>query len=151
MTYVDAVLGNRDVCRAFDTAPHVPSAGAATVSAFNEEAQVDLLFLGCLVVAHALGFFKYSPRRPVQSENPQELWDVCCARWSGVLGPPRCIQMDVGGASKNEISADFRAERRTKLQSQRAERRNLWLLERCNAKELVLGNWRVGMPGARYL
>ena len=42
--YVDDVLGQRQVCRGFDTASHLPIAGTPTVSTFNETGQVDLLF-----------------------------------------------------------------------------------------------------------
>ena len=42
VSQVGQVLETCDVCRAFDKAPHIPIAGAATVSAFNEKVQVDL-------------------------------------------------------------------------------------------------------------
>ena len=62
---VDQVLETCDVCRAFDKAPHIPIAGTTTVSAFNEKVQVDLLFLGDLIVAHAMDVFpKYSLLHP---------------------------------------------------------------------------------------
>ena len=81
--HLEAVLGKCDVCRAFDKAPHVPIAGASAVSMFNEKAQVDLLFLGDLVVAHAMDVFsKYSLLRPEQSKNPQALPGAF--RWMGV-------------------------------------------------------------------
>ena len=51
---VGQVLGPCDVCMAFDKAPRVPIAGAATVSAFNGKVQADLLLLDDLIVAHAM-------------------------------------------------------------------------------------------------
>ena len=116
---VDQVLETCDVCRAFDKAPHIPIDGTTTVSAFNEKVQVGLLFLGALIVAHAMDVFpKYSALQPAQSKNPQEVWGVFCAGWLGAFGPPKCIQMDEGGEWKNEIRTDFRTERRIKLQFQ---------------------------------
>ena len=94
---VNQVLETCDVCGAFDKAPHVPIAGTATVSAFNEKVQADLLFLDDLIVAHAMDVFsKYS-------ENPQEVWGVSCARLFGTFGPPKRIQMGEGGEWKDEI------------------------------------------------
>ena len=65
-THVDAALGDCDVCRVFDKAPHVPIAGTSAVSVFNVKVQVDLLFLGELVVAHAMDVSsRFSLLRPV--------------------------------------------------------------------------------------
>ena len=117
VNHVDDVLGNCDVCRAFAGAPHVPIAGTSAVSMCNEEVQVDLLFLGDVVVAHAMDVFsKYSLLHPVQSENPQEVRGVFCAGWLPTFGRPKCIRMDEGGEWENEIWADFCAERRIKMQ-----------------------------------
>ena len=44
VNHVDDVLENCDVCRAFDKAPHLPTAGASAVPTFNGKAQVGLLF-----------------------------------------------------------------------------------------------------------
>ena len=72
-------LGNCDVRRAFDKAPHVPNAGTCAVSMFCEKVRVDLLFLGDLIVLHAMDMFsEYSLLLPVHSKNPQEVWDVSC-------------------------------------------------------------------------
>ena len=57
----------------FEVAPHIPIARTTTVSAFNEKVQVDLVFLGDLIVAHAMDVFsKNSLLRPAQPENPHE-------------------------------------------------------------------------------
>ena len=40
LTCVDEVLEQREVCRAFDTAPHAPAAGTSTVAMFNGKLQV---------------------------------------------------------------------------------------------------------------
>ena len=44
ITSVDDVSGQREVCRAFDKAPHALIAGASTLAMFNELVQPDLLF-----------------------------------------------------------------------------------------------------------
>ena len=41
---VDEAVGQCEVCRASGKAPHAPVAGTSTVSIFNEELLVDLLF-----------------------------------------------------------------------------------------------------------
>ena len=93
--YAVGVLGNCDVCRAFEEAPHVPTAGASAVPMFNEKAQVDLAFLGDLIRAHAMDVFpKYSLLPPANSKNPQEVWDVFCGGRLGAFGIPRRIQTD---------------------------------------------------------
>merc|ERR1711951_45024 len=72
--YVDEVVRNCEVCRAFDMAPSIPIAGASTVSAFNEKLQVDLLFLGEHIVLHVLEIFpRYSLMVPARSKNPEEV------------------------------------------------------------------------------
>ena len=74
IAHLDGVLGNCEVCRAFDKAPHLPVAGASSVSCFNERAQVDLLFLDDIIAVHAMDVFsKYPLLRPVKSKNPQEV------------------------------------------------------------------------------
>ena len=115
VAHVDSVLGNCEVCRAFDKAPHLPIAGTSSVSCFNERVQVDLLFLDDIIAAHAMDVFsKYSLLHRVKSKNPQEVWDVFCASWLGTFGPPKCLQMDEGGEWKNEVWADYCSERRIK-------------------------------------
>ena len=41
---VGEVLEQRDVCRSFDTAAHVPITGAPTIPMLNEKLQIELLF-----------------------------------------------------------------------------------------------------------
>ena len=66
VAHVDGVLGNCEVCRAFDKAPHLPVAGTSSVSCFNERIQVDLLFSGDIIAVHAMdAFSKYSLLHPV--------------------------------------------------------------------------------------
>ena len=72
--YVDEVVRNCEVCRAFDMAPSIPIAGTSTVSAFNEKLQIDLLFLDEHIVLHVLDIFsRYSLMVPVRSKNPEEV------------------------------------------------------------------------------
>ena len=85
--YVDEVVGNCDVCKAFDSAPAIPVAGTSSVSAFNEKLQVDLLFLDDIIVLHVLDLFsRYSLLAPVRSKNPEEVWDAFCNSWIAVFG-----------------------------------------------------------------
>ena len=46
LNYVDEILGNCGVCRAFGKGPHVPIASTPAVSMINEKLQVGLFFLG---------------------------------------------------------------------------------------------------------
>ena len=55
LTCVDEVLGRREVCQAFDKAPHAPAAGASTVTTFNVVLPADLLFLDDIIAVHAFG------------------------------------------------------------------------------------------------
>ena len=52
---VDEVSEQCDICRASDKAPHVPTAGAATVKMSKSKLQVGLLFLGDLIALRATG------------------------------------------------------------------------------------------------
>ena len=73
--HVDAALETCDACRAFDKAPRAPIAGTTTASAFNDEGQVDLLFLDDLIVVRAMDVFsKYPLLHATQSKNPQAVW-----------------------------------------------------------------------------
>ena len=42
---VDKVVGQREVCWAVGTAPHLPAAGVAVVPSFDEEVLFDILHL----------------------------------------------------------------------------------------------------------
>ena len=53
----DEVLKQREVCRAFDKAPHVAVAGTSTVATFSEKLHVDLLFLEDMIASRAMDVF----------------------------------------------------------------------------------------------
>ena len=57
------VLEQCEICRAFNKAPHIPIAGASTVSAFKEKFQADLLPLddaGALRAMEVCSKFSFS-------------------------------------------------------------------------------------------
>ena len=98
LRHVEEVVNQCDVRKAFDKAPHTPIAGTSTVAMFNKKLQVDLLFLGDLIVLRSMGVFsKYSILAPVRSKNPLEVWDAFDPCWIGIFGPPEAIQMDEWG------------------------------------------------------
>ena len=83
LRHVEEVVNQCDVCKAFDKAPRTPITGTSTVAMFNEKLQVDLLFLGDLIVLHIMDVFsKYSILTPLRSKNPLEVWDAFVARWA---------------------------------------------------------------------
>ena len=47
--HVNEVASQRDTCKAFEQAPHIPISGTSTVSMFNERLQIDLLFLDDII------------------------------------------------------------------------------------------------------
>ena len=59
--YVNEVLWPCEVCRALDTAPHVPIAGTLAILMFSKKSQTDLLFLGDTI---AIARWTSSPRVP---------------------------------------------------------------------------------------
>ena len=67
LRHVEEVVNQCDVCKALDKAPHTPIGGTSTVATFNEKLQVDLLFLGDLIVLRIMDVFsRYSiPTRVV--------------------------------------------------------------------------------------
>ena len=71
--YMVEALEQRDVPRALDKALHVPVAGISTASMFNDELQVDLLFLGGVIALRGAHFPKCSFLVPGRSKNPQEV------------------------------------------------------------------------------
>ena len=74
---------------------------------------MDLVFLDDIIAVRAMDVFsKYSLLHPVQTDCPQEVWDVSCAGWLGTFGPRKCVQMDEGGGREYEIQTDFCADRR---------------------------------------
>ena len=84
---VYGALGQRKVGR-FDKAPHVPVAGAPTVSMLDGKLQGGLFVRDYIIALRDMGISPiYLPLIPVQSKNPQEVWGVI--RWSriGVFRP----------------------------------------------------------------
>ena len=65
-------------------------------------------------------FSRYSSPLPVQTKNPQDVWDVFCGGWLGIFVLPKSTQTDEAGEWRSEIWPDLRAERRIKLQLQGA-------------------------------
>ena len=113
---IGEVLGYCDFCRAFSRAPHVPIAGASTVSAFNAKLQVDIPPLGDIIALHVMDVFpKFPLLAPVRSKNPQEVGDASANLRIGICGPPKCIRMHAAGEGKNEVWTDFCSGRRIKL------------------------------------
>ena len=148
LRHVEEVVNQCDVCKAFDKAPHTPIAGTSAVAMFNEKLQVDLLFLDDLIALHIMAVFpKYSILTLVRSKNPLEVWDAFVACWIGIFGPPKAIQMDEGGEWKNEVWADFCADRRIKLFFQGVGV-HPWILERRNG--LARGIYKRMMADGRF-
>ena len=101
-THVDAALGDCDVWRVFDKAPHVPIAGTSTASALNEEVRADPLSLDDITALRAMDMpSKCSLLLPDQSRAAVG-WDVSCSGWLGIFGPPKTIQMDDGGRTEEQ-------------------------------------------------
>ena len=72
--YVDEASERCEVCRAFETAPHVPIAGTPAVSAFNGKLQVSILLLGDIIAQHEMDVYsKYSLSIPARPKNPQRV------------------------------------------------------------------------------
>ena len=71
MNFAYRVLRQREACRAFDTAPHLPIAGTSTASSFHEELQVDFLFVDDAIPLRAIDMFpKCPPLARARSGNP---------------------------------------------------------------------------------
>ena len=51
---MDGVFGQSEIYRAFDKAPHVPTAGASAASAFNGKLQADSLLLDDALALRAM-------------------------------------------------------------------------------------------------
>ena len=91
-------LAQREVCQAFDRAPHVPAAGTSIVAMLSEKLLADLLFLGDIIALRLMDVFsKYSFLIPVRARNPQEVWAAIGSSRIGVFGPPTSIHIDGGG------------------------------------------------------
>ena len=75
--YVDEALEQSEICRTYDTAPHVPIAGTTTVSPVNERLQVELSFSGDAISLRATyDYCTYPLSAPLRSQNPQEVGGV---------------------------------------------------------------------------
>ena len=130
--HVDEVASQRDTCKAFEKAPHIPISGTSTVSMFNERLQMDLLFLDDIIALHIMDVFsKYSILTRVRPKNPQEVWDAFLASWVGVFGAPKSLHLDEGGEWKNDLWRDLCVGRRIKLIFQGVGA-HPWILERRN-------------------
>ena len=69
--YVDEVLEQREIRRAFDQSPHIPIAATSTESMSRGELEADLLILGDAIALRAVDVFsKYSLLIPGRSKNP---------------------------------------------------------------------------------
>ena len=96
--YVGEVLGRCEICRASDKAPHVPIAGTSTAAMFNEQVQVDLLFMDEIIALRAMDTVsEYSLFLSVQPETPQEVWEALCGGCLGIFGSPKNARGDEGG------------------------------------------------------
>ena len=65
---------------------------------FTEKLQAGFPFLGDII---ALCVMDVHSKRPLlitaRAKNPQEVRDAFWSSWTGIFGPPFCIQMDEGG------------------------------------------------------
>ena len=61
VTCVDYVPAQREVCRAFDKASHVPVAGTSTLAMFTEKLHVDPLFSADTAALRIIAFFPNTP------------------------------------------------------------------------------------------
>ena len=66
----------RDVCAAFDKAPHLPAAGTSLVPALNEKVQADYSFSGNLITLHAMDLFLRYSIQVCESSGPPVEWDA---------------------------------------------------------------------------
>ena len=65
-------LAQREVCQAFDRAPHVPAAGTSIVAMLSEKLLADLLFLGDIIALQTMDpFSTYSLLIRVRTKNPR--------------------------------------------------------------------------------
>ena len=156
LTCADEVLGQCEVCQAFDTALHAPIAGPSTVAMSNEKLlfstvamsprlpcprlQADLLFSDDIIALRKVDVPPRCARRiPVRAENPREDWGAFHTSGIGVPALAQCIRMDDGGERENEVCTELRSERSIKLLLQGVgahpgilERRNILARGICN-------------------
>ena len=98
---VGLVSDECDACAAFDTAPHLPVAGASSVSAFNRKAQRDSSFSGNLITPHTMDLF--SRKRTPRLHHPLGAQDAIAASRTTVFDRPRCLRTESGGEWKNDV------------------------------------------------
>ena len=104
ITCVVAVLEQREVCRALNTVPDAPAAGASAAAMINEKLLADLSLPDDTIAAHVMDVFsKYRHLISVRTKNPQEVRDAFCISRIGVFGPPMSIQMGEGGEWDHQI------------------------------------------------
>ena len=65
-------MAQREVCQAYETAPHIPAAGTSKVAMFNESLQVDLLLNDIVALRVIDVFSKSSLAIAVRTKNPQK-------------------------------------------------------------------------------
>ena len=61
ITCVNEVVAQREVCRAFDKASHVPVAGTSTLAMFTAKLHVDPLFSADTAALRIIAFFPNTP------------------------------------------------------------------------------------------
>ena len=84
---MDEVLRGRGVCRASEQVPHLPIAGNSLASSFNEQLQVDMLFLYDAIALRAMDVYSKCPHLVlVRSKSLLEVWDVSCVSRIAVFG-----------------------------------------------------------------
>ena len=80
--HLDDVVSQRDACKAFEKAPHIPISGTSSVSMRNERLHMDLLVLGYIIALHIMDVFSiYSILARARSKIPQEIWGAFRCLW----------------------------------------------------------------------
>ena len=102
--HVDDVVAQCDVGAAFEKAPHIPISGTSSASMFNERQRIDLLFLDDIIAQRVMGVFsRYSILTRVRSKSPEDVWGAFLPSCVGVLGAPKSLHLDGGGAWGNDL------------------------------------------------
>ena len=82
-----AALNQCEVCQAFDETPRPGIASTSTVSAFDEEIQVNFLFSGDSVAFRATVLYsKSSLSERFSSKRPLKVRDALAGSWITVFG-----------------------------------------------------------------
>ena len=86
---VGEVVRQREVCRAFERAPHLPSAGTSSASSLSVKIQVDRLFLDDATVLRTIDMCsKHSALDRPCPKNPLEVRDAFAGSRSAAFGRP---------------------------------------------------------------